>query len=62
MSDESIRLPQGVEPAQRAPSILFDHYCEHPGCKEWGSFGFARGRGEPKWFCRGHKGDGEAYL
>ena len=62
MSDEPIRLPQGVEPAHRAPVGIVDHYCEHPGCKEWGSFGFARGKGEPKWFCRGHKTDGEAYL
>ncbi len=40
----------------------FVHYCEHPGCKEWGAYGFGcqllkgiRGR----WFCREHKGDGE---
>lgn len=42
MSDEPIRLPAGVEPAQRAPSILFEHYCQHPDYKEWGAFGFAR--------------------
>jgi hypothetical protein len=62
VSDEPIRLRQGVEPVHRAPSILFEHYCQHPGCKEWGAFGFARGIGEPTWFCCGHKGDGARYL
>jgi hypothetical protein len=63
VSDEPIRLPAGVEPVQRAPSILFEHYCQHPGCKEWGAFGFARGgKGESKWFCREHRDDGEQFL
>jgi hypothetical protein len=44
MSDEPIRLPAGVEPEHRVPVGIIDHYCEHPGCKEWGYLGFARGR------------------
>ncbi|RVN85089.1 hypothetical protein [Sinorhizobium meliloti] len=36
------------------------HYCEHPGCKKWGSFGFAVGRGEPNWFCSEHQPDWKA--
>ncbi|MGH0263283.1 hypothetical protein NKY45_17615 [Sinorhizobium meliloti] len=31
------------------------HYCEHPGCTRWGSFGFAVGRGDPNWFCSEHQ-------
>ncbi|ATB03120.1 hypothetical protein BWO90_12015 (plasmid) [Sinorhizobium meliloti] len=36
------------------------HYCEHPGCKKWGSFGFAVGRGEPNWFCSEHRPEWKA--
>ncbi|MDX0966464.1 hypothetical protein GOL81_25220 [Sinorhizobium medicae] len=38
--------------AQADPCVF---YCEHPGCKKWGSFGFAVGRGEPNWFCSEHQ-------
>lgn len=31
------------------------HYCEHPGCKAWGAFGFASGPSAPNWFCSEHK-------
>ncbi|ASP76523.1 hypothetical protein CDO28_34550 (plasmid) [Sinorhizobium meliloti] len=44
MSDEL-----GAKPHIQAGPFV--HYCEHPGCKKWGSFGFAVGRGEPNWFC-----------
>jgi hypothetical protein len=63
VSDEPIRLRQGVEPVHRAPSTLFEHYCQHRGCKEWGAFGFARGgKGESRWFCYEHRKDGGRYL
>ncbi|MFQ6185828.1 hypothetical protein ACLMJV_28305 [Sinorhizobium meliloti] len=49
MSDE-----QGAKPHYEAGPYV--HYCEHADCRrEWGSFGFARGRTEPKWFCREHR-------
>ncbi|AFL52472.1 hypothetical protein ABIE78_001646 [Sinorhizobium fredii] len=48
MNDE-----QGATPHYEAGPYV--HYCEHSGCKEWGSFGFARGRTEPKWFCFVHR-------
>ncbi|RVK61898.1 hypothetical protein CN126_12335 [Sinorhizobium meliloti] len=38
----------------------FVHYCEQPGCKKWGSFGFAIGRGEPNWFCSEHRPEWKA--
>lgn len=48
MSDEL-----GAKPHYEAGPYV--HYCEHPGCKKWGSFGFAVGRGEPNWFCSEHQ-------
>jgi hypothetical protein len=50
------------ETADRAPVGIVDHYCEHPGCREWGGWGFARGRGKPPWYCYEHREDGERYL
>ncbi|MCT7378177.1 hypothetical protein [Chelativorans salis] len=39
------------------------HYCEHDGCTEWGTFGYARGKDQPsKWYCREHKSDGEHWI
>ncbi|MDW9735164.1 hypothetical protein GOC00_10670 [Sinorhizobium meliloti] len=48
MSDEL-----GAKPHYEAGPYV--HYCEHSGCKKWGSFGFAVGRGEPNWFCFEHR-------
>ncbi|WP_411033866.1 hypothetical protein [Shinella sp. BYT-45] len=32
-----------------------EHYCEEPGCAEWGGFGLARSKGEPvRWWCWEH--------
>lgn len=32
-----------------------EHYCEHPGCNEWGGLGYSRMRGEPmRWWCTEH--------
>lgn len=33
----------------------FVHLCEHPGCKQWGAFGFAHGSAAPNWFCFEHR-------
>lgn len=33
-----------------------NHYCEHPGCKEWGGFGFSRPPKAPaRWYCWEHR-------
>ena len=48
MSDET-------ETAKRLPSIFFEHYCEEPGCKVWGSLGYDIGKGERRWYCFEHK-------
>ena len=34
---------------------VYVHYCEHPGCKKWGSFGFSFGKEEPQWLCAEHQ-------
>jgi hypothetical protein len=48
MTDES--------PSPRPPRTgLFEHYCQHPGCKAWGGFGYSRGKGESDWFCWEHR-------
>jgi len=57
MSDER---PLSATP--HTPGIV-EHWCEHPGCKEWGAFGYSRGKNQPSvWFCREHREDGERYL
>jgi|GEM_PF-3128632 hypothetical protein len=51
------------DPANNAPptdTVHVDHYCEHPGCKAWGSFGFDTGGGAMAWYCGTHREDGEA--
>ncbi|EHK74293.1 hypothetical protein SM0020_29650 [Sinorhizobium meliloti CCNWSX0020] len=48
MSDEL-----GAKPHDEAGPYV--HYCEHPGCTRWGSFGVAVGRAEPHWFCSEHQ-------
>lgn len=37
------------------PGIV-EHWCMHPGCKAWGSFGFA-GRYGVEWYCGKHRAD-----
>ena len=32
-----------------------NHWCEHPGCKQWGSFGFSRSKADQAaWHCLEH--------
>jgi len=43
--------------AQKAASIHEEHWCQHPGCKRWGSFGYDRGKGTIDWWCAEHRPD-----
>ncbi len=36
-------------------TVHVNHYCEHPGCRTWGGFGYDIGKGETKWFCYEHR-------
>lgn len=59
MSDDPNLLPEPT----KTPTGIFEHYCEHPGCKEWGSFGYSRSKHIPsRWFCWEHREDGEALI
>jgi hypothetical protein len=61
MSDD----PNAKAPGQPHPVAvgIIAHWCEHPGCKEWGGFGFNRGKsGVSHWFCGEHRIEGERYL
>lgn len=49
MSDE-----QGAATA-RTDAGPYVHYCQEPGCRKWGGFGFAVGKGEPQWYCYEHR-------
>lgn len=46
MSDQSNKVGDGIHE---------NHWCEHSGCKQWGSFGFSRSKGEKStWHCWEH--------
>jgi hypothetical protein len=38
-----------------AAPVDFEHWCEHPGCKQWGGFGFERDKSKTDWFCMEHR-------
>jgi hypothetical protein len=42
----------------RTPTGIFEHFCDHPGCKKWGGWGFSRGKATI-WFCSEHRAHGE---
>ncbi|MFS2179554.1 hypothetical protein ACCC98_27005 [Rhizobium pisi] len=36
-------------------NLLFEHYCEEPGCQEWGGFGNSPSPSVPtRWWCWTH--------
>jgi hypothetical protein len=53
VSDEPTR---STDAPIRVPAGIIEHWCEHPGCKKWGSLGFPRGK-LTAWFCGEHKTD-----
>lgn len=54
-AEEEIDMSDELGAKPRTEAGPYVHYCEHPGCTKWGSFGFAIGRGEPNWFCSEHQ-------
>jgi hypothetical protein len=34
--------------------VHFEHWCGHPGCAKWGSFGKERGPAITEWRCMEH--------
>lgn len=46
MSDQASKAGDGIHE---------NHWCEHPGCKKWGGFGFSRSKAErSSWHCWEH--------
>jgi hypothetical protein len=37
-----------------AAGVHDEHWCEHPGCKAWGSFGYAI-KTTTRWYCGAHR-------
>lgn len=56
MSDD----PSTARPTN-TPAGLYEHWCDHPGCKAWGGWGYTRGK-IVHWFCPEHRSDGEAIM
>ena len=56
MSEERITVTTQITVVEvhRAPAGVIDHWCEHPGCLRWGSFGFDQGRIKAVWYCGEH--------
>lgn len=34
-----------------------EHWCQHPGCSRWGSFGYHAPKTPDRWFCGEHRPD-----
>ena len=59
MSDEPRRATDAPRPT---PAGIWEHPCEHPGCSEWGAFGYQVGKQAARWYCREHREDGERHI
>lgn len=45
--------------------VAFMHYCAHPGCVDWGSYGFhvnLKNKEPGIWYCRAHLPPREAEI
>ncbi|RWB25515.1 MAG: hypothetical protein EOR18_32290 [Mesorhizobium sp.] len=62
MSDEPIKLADGMMAVPREHGRIESHVCEHAGCGRHAGFGFAKPRQTPTWFCLEHREDGERCL
>ncbi|CAM3509114.1 hypothetical protein AGRA671_10045 [Agrobacterium radiobacter] len=46
MSDQTNKAGDGIHE---------NHWCEHPGCRKWGGWGFSQSKAEkPHWWCPEH--------
>lgn len=62
MSDEPLKLPEGMTAMTRDRARVLGHTCEHHGCGAVAGWGFARPRSEPHWFCFEHRAEGDRHL
>lgn len=49
----NVNTQPAAAPAQ-ASAVHVDHWCEHPACKAWGSFGRPGPTGLTVWKCYRH--------
>ena len=55
MSDERRPIPPATDATVNLPpKKIDDHWCMHPGCKLWGSFGYDERYGTV-WYCGEHR-------
>ncbi|WP_425356447.1 hypothetical protein [Xaviernesmea rhizosphaerae] len=38
-------------------AVHVEHWCQAPGCKRWGCFGYDKGKGQSDWWCGDHRPD-----
>jgi hypothetical protein len=62
MSDEPIKLAEGMMAAPRQGGRIENHVCEFEGCGKRAPFGFAKPRQPSHWFCFEHREHGDRYL
>ncbi len=48
-------MDDDLSSGRRETSVLFEHWCDEPGCKAFGSLGYDIGKDETRWFCFEHK-------
>ena len=52
MADDTVKNSRSAD-----EQSLHTHLCEHPGCTNWGGFGYDVEMGETQWFCVEHSWD-----
>lgn len=57
MSDDPATLATPVGDPTRVRAGVIEHWCEHPGCRRWGSFGLPY-RDRVIWLCGEHERTG----
>ena len=62
MSDEPIKLAEGMWEPPRQGGLIENHVCEFEGCGKRAPFGFAKPRQPSHWFCFEHRAHGDRHL
>ncbi|MGO4564245.1 hypothetical protein AB4Z52_04120 [Rhizobium sp. 2YAF20] len=52
MADDTVKDSRSAD-----EQSLLTHLCEHPGCANWGGFGYDVEMGQTQWFCFEHRWD-----
>jgi hypothetical protein len=52
MADDTVKNSRSAD-----EQSLHLHFCEHPGCANWGGFGYDVEMSQTQWFCGEHRWD-----